>query len=173
MSKKKSQSINVVLLISLCVAITVIVVLSVFLIGKSGNSSPDSGGVTQSADDFNDENKTYGIDTPYCTVQYPEKWKQYLKNTESEENGVFRQTYYCVLNNKETELFSIYFGAVENTTVIGNIIHDGSRIPFSVSSAELMPNSGFSEEEKDIIKGMDYAVNTIIESVIALPNYVG
>ena len=181
---KKKQNINFILTIAVIVCVTVIIGMVILMcipdddratvdtdtVSTTGLIEGNTGVITDSNDNTN---KTFGIETPYCTIQYPMKWKQYLNYTDSEENGVFKQTYYCVLNDKNFEMFSIYFGETEGTTEIGKIMHDGEVIPFSVSSTSAITDSEFTEEEKEIILSMDFAINTIIESVIASENYIG
>ena len=174
MSKKKNQSLNFILLILLCITIMVIVVLLIFLI-RDNNSSSNPEQINQGTNiltgDYEESVETFGIKTPYCTVQYPKEWKQYLEYNESTENGVFKQTYYCVLAGNKIEMFSIFFGEDYHGTQIGFLSVEGNVVKFSVDSTEYALDYTLSDEEKNIYDGMCYGINHIIDSVVNLKNF--
>ena len=111
--------------------------------------------------------------TPYCTLNYPAKWKDMVKYAEKEENGVYTGTFYCLIKDQEIAMFDVYFGAPETGTLIGYVLKDGKSVPFNVKSSDFAPNDSWTEDERMIYFGMTNGINTVIESVTNSVNYIG
>lgn len=107
---------------------------------------------------------TLSVKTPYCTLRFPVRWKDYLvtEQTENEETGVYSVLFYGKVADKEKcLLFSILFGGDEGDQ-LGVIVTDsGEYITVNVLVEELNLD-GWNEEDTQIICTMQEAVNELI-----------
>ncbi len=104
------------------------------------------------------------VKTPYCTLQFPVRWKDYLvtEQLENEETGVYRVFFYGDLPGREKcLLFTILFGGDEGEQM-GVIVNDsGEYVTVNVLLEELVLD-GWSQEDSEIICTMQEALNDLI-----------
>lgn len=165
---KKKQNINIILVTALIICITIIVGIVVIWMLPEKN---DTNAVSEAFDDQG--NPVIKIETPYCTLSYPAKWSDNLRHEGKTENGIYTHTFYGIIKEKEFKLFDVHFGAKDKGSFICYVINDGEAVPFNVVSYNVFENAEFNEAETMILSAMLDAVNTVIDSVIASPNYIG
>lgn len=99
--------------------------------------------------------------TPYCTLQYPATWKEYVLVEQMEED-VHKVMFYGQLEGREKKLiFSIIFGGDEGEQ-LGIVTNDQDEtVPVNVLMEELIL-TGWSDEDAATIYAMQEAVNQLI-----------
>lgn len=105
------------------------------------------------------------IETPYCTLEYPSRWEEYLSYEEQKDKETYVLVFYCNMGEKKIELFSVYFGNPNEGDLLGYIMKDGTKRAFSVKAAALTDESAWTEEEADIIYAMGESINDVVASV--------
>lgn len=104
------------------------------------------------------------IKTPYCTLRYPVRWKDYLvtEQTENQETGVYSVAFYCQVESKEKcLLFTVLFGGDEGDQ-LGAIVQDGGEF-VTVNLLVAKPDlTGWPEEDTQILYSMQEAINDLI-----------
>lgn len=111
------------------------------------------------------------IETPYCTLKYPTEYYEYLKLVENDENGVFFQTYYCIFNGMETELFTVSFGDKDAEMCLGYLNNVGEQILVGISFNNLARDESWSDEEYFTVCAMQEAVNDVILSITSCQTF--
>ncbi len=164
MSKLKILDTVLLAVIAACM-IAILVVLVLWPKGATSNQSDSIDG--------SETVEMMKIKTPYCTLNYPAKWKELVKYKESTEGETYTGTFYCQMKDQELELFNVHFGAPDTGTLIGSILKDGKTIPFSVASSSFEPGEGWTEDERMLYFAMANGINDVIESVTGDPNYLG
>ena len=112
------------------------------------------------------------IDTPYCILKYPKEYFEYLYIEEIVENEVFSQKYYFEASNNKIELFTLYFNNKKIGYAIGSIKVGQDIIPFNIELSDYERDSLITDEEFDMVRNMQEAVNDIIQSFKENENYV-
>ena len=108
--------------------------------------------------------KYVDYDTPFCTIQFPANWEQYLE-LETVDEEIYRVLFYGKLEGKEKQLlFSIYFGGDEGDQLGAVLTDAGQYVPVSVEFAEL-DLSGWAEEDATILYSMQETANQVIEKL--------
>lgn len=104
------------------------------------------------------------IETPYCTLQYPEKWRDYLSVSQSEDVPLVIS--YCAqLEGKDQQLFDIGFDS-EIGDHIGSIqIENGESVDVYIVIHPVDLDESWNGEEKDIIISMQEDLNHIIQAL--------
>lgn len=128
-------------------------------ISQSGGQS----GPVETAPESSIVNMTL-IKTPYCTLHYPVRWKDYLvtEQTENEDTGVYSVAFYGKVEGSEKcLLFTIAFGGDEGDQ-LGAIVRDsGEFVTVNLLMAD--PDlTGWPEENIQILYSMQEAVNELI-----------
>ena len=105
------------------------------------------------------------IDTPFCVLQYPNTWEEYLQLEALDEEGVHKILFYGKLEGREKQLlFAIYFGGDEGDQ-LGVIKTDsGENVTVNIEFAELNLD-GWSDNEVTILYAMQEAANLMIEEI--------
>ena len=106
------------------------------------------------------------IDTPYCTMQYPSEWIDYLKIEEPEVSEGYTAVFLCEMNGKKAELFTVRFGATDGKDVVGTI--NKSDVPVQVAvTAAALDQSAWTKEEWKTVSAMQKAKDKVVESVLS------
>lgn len=165
-NNKNKINLNIALV---CVAIVLLLVTIILLVsfpdketGSGSNTNPEATVVP-----VEDKIELTDIETPYGILKFPSERYSYLKITETNENGVFSQTYYCVKDNLEMKLYTVYFGETEQGESFGYINKDNENIPFRILFYDVKKPEGWTEDQYYIAKVMLEDVNFIIESAQA------
>ena len=127
----------------------------------SDTSSNEEGKPTPNYMD--DASQTYDISTEYCTLQYPEKWKDKVETNVS-EGEVYTVAFSATVNDETYSLFDICFGG-EQGYAIGEINVNAQTIPVSVVTYELAFSDGMEQETQMDLLAMQEDVNTVIQSL--------
>lgn len=102
--------------------------------------------------------KSIQIETPYGKLSYPEKYSEQFSFEQSEENGIYKVSFYGEVAGKGKRLlFDIVFGETEDYK-IGSINGTDVRVASYDIDVE-----GFSEEEREQIYGMQEAIDYVLE----------
>lgn len=110
---------------------------------------------------------TLTVQTPYCTLHYPVRWKDYLvtEQIENEETGVYRVLFYAKVGDREKcLLFTILFGGDEGDQLGVVLDEAGDYITVNVQFEELKLD-GWQGEDVQILSAMQEAVNELIEKL--------
>lgn len=104
------------------------------------------------------------IKTPYCTLKFPEEWKDYLK-VEHIDSDVYTVKFYADLDNRKPVLmFSIIFGG-DDGEQLGAVKSTNGEIVSVNLVFESLDNVNYSEKEMKIIREMQDGVNTLIDQI--------
>lgn len=109
----------------------------------------------------------YSIRTPYCTLQYPVAWKDYLvtEQMEADTDGVYRVAFYGkVASHEQCLLFTLLFGGDEGNQ-LGAIMGDDDRFVTVNIQMEELDLSGWPEEDAQILYSMQESVNELISQL--------
>lgn len=103
------------------------------------------------------------IQTPYCTLRYPVRWKDYLvtEQRSNEETGVYSVHFYGEIAGEKYLLFSILFGGDEGEQLGVVPENDKGYITVNVLLAELKMD-GWRDEDVQLLCAMQEAVNDLI-----------
>ena len=111
------------------------------------------------------------IDTPYGTVEYPVVWKDRLVLKENTDGEIYSMSFFCNLNECETEMFRLIFNDAEIGDHIGNLTIDEKTIPVNVLFYESSFDDSWTEEDRTVYYAMAEGINTVISSVICWPEF--
>lgn len=114
--------------------------------------------------------KTYDIDTDYCTLKYPEKWKGQV-DTKIDKEDVYTVKFSSMVDSKEYALFDVCFGG-RTGTVVGKINVKGQEVPVSIVTYELNFSDDISQETKLNVLAMQEDVNVIIQNLEQYKGFV-
>ena len=115
---------------------------------------------------YTTDETVFAIETPYCDLYYPTKWKDKL-GTEVIENGdSYSVKFYTTIDGEEISLFDMNFG--EEGVPLGTLTNDGEEIPVNIINYDT-DFSGYTEEEQSDLVEMVEAINVVISKL--LENY--
>lgn len=102
------------------------------------------------------------VETPYCVLQYPAVWAEWLHVEEAEIDGVYRVDYFCSLEGHENLLmFSVLLGGDEGEQ-LGIVTNtDGITVPVNLL-INAPSEDGLNEDEITTLYAMQEAVNQLI-----------
>lgn len=129
-----------------------------FMTGCSGKASN-----AEKASMNEEQVKTFGIETVYGKLMYPEQWKDRLRVEQQEESILFWGT---VEGKEEKLLFTLEFGKSE-----GYLLGTLNDVDIYIVDAETEFDSDWTEEEKDQILTMQEDVNVILGGLMEMDNF--
>lgn len=155
---KKNNKVLYTILILCLIIIGILVGVKLF----QGNNTPTlSGSAT---------GETISIETPYCTLEYPAETADMLKYVDVNENGNYSKMFYGIINDKEYELFTVSFCEKEGAVIIGYIMHEDTKYPVFVRSAEI--DNTLDDTTKNTLYMMQEGINNVIQSITSNENYL-
>lgn len=157
-TKKHNKILKIMLV--LCLVI-ILVLMSIILLNDKDTSNLENPATAS---------EMITIETPYCNLEYPSQTADLLKCVDKEENGTYSKVFYGCVDGQEIELFEISFGVKENAVLIGYIMHDGTKCPVFVRSAEI--DSNFDTDSQNTIYMMQEGINDVIQSITSNENYL-
>ena len=165
-TNKKTSKTTVVLIIIIVILALALAAFAIqaLLSSSSASDAEDSTGAAV-------ENPTVGINTPYCTLEYPQRWKDSMSVKESEANGVLAETFYAVISGKEYALYTVYFGDTLVGDLYGYLPYEDTNVAVHIECHKLAESAGLSEEEAMQFYEMIEGVNEIALSISAAPGY--
>lgn len=105
------------------------------------------------------------IDTPFCTLYYPARWKNYLRvdQEEAQARGVYMVRFYGKIDGcEDVLLFSLYFGGDEGEQLGAVMSEANTPVPVNLLMDGLILES-MSNEDAEILYSMQEACNQLIE----------
>ena len=168
-TKETSKSSKIVWIITAVLALMAIVVLLIiFLPPKSNDEIPD----TQSMDSKDTEAPAVALKTPYSVLKYPERWKDKIAVYESTLDGVLSETFCAVIEGKEYDLYTVYFGNSSRGNLFGYVPHDNSNIPVYIECYNIEDKSVMSENGLLLYYSMMESVNEVSRSISSTRGYI-
>lgn len=183
--KLKTTCIMLIALVCVCVAI-IVCLLVMWPKSESGNNTSEPVIDTEVMEDKEITDQTQPavssvtdtdtvemleIETKYCILKYPAVWGDYLEVEENEENGVLTEIFYCCIDDKSVELFSVYFNAPETGNLIGYLTEGDNKVPCNVEFSDFVPEETWTEDEQNIYYGMGEGINEVMQSVMENEKY--
>lgn len=106
------------------------------------------------------------INTPYCDLYYPGQWKDSIRVEKTElEYGCYI-TVVGIVNNKEAELFTVYFAeAGENSFPVGVLTVDGVAIDVNLEMPELHNDGSWDDLETDQFYSLQEKANYLLDNL--------
>lgn len=104
------------------------------------------------------------IETPYCPLYYPARWKQYL-DVRVSEGSSYRMDFYGVLNDHEQLLFTLDFGGTEGIHAASLPDSSGNLVELRVIINEFMPDSTWTAADTRIIYAMQEELNYVLNKL--------
>lgn len=125
----------------------------------------------ESAELYSEDVKAFKIETPYCDLLYPEKWKNIVETEIVSVDGVEEVQFWAKLEGKDkVHLFDIIFGGESNE--VGTLeIEDGEAVTVNVVSYEFEEDDSWTEDEKEIIYSLLEDINYILLQLEELDEY--
>ena len=121
-------------------------------------TEPTTGGNKEDVQDPN-------IKTPYCTLHYPEEWKNFLR-VEISEGKTYDVAFYSDLDSgKSQKLFTIRFGGSEEDAYAMLKMSGGKSVPVQVEIVTFKPDNTWSEQEINIVFTMQEALNDVLSGM--------
>lgn len=113
------------------------------------------------------------VETPYCTLKYPNKWPDKVKYSTGNNDGVYCVSFNCTLDNgTEHKMIDVFFGDSTVGSRIGRVLYNDQIVDFYVLTYDMPNVDTASVEAYEKYYEMLDGVNDIIESVMASPEYV-
>lgn len=116
-------------------------------------------------------NEDLCIDTPYCNLHYPEKWKDNLEIEKKSEHDLYSVIFYGICGDQKEKLFTVNFGEID-CIEIGSIISDKNidvRVGFEFS--DFIPDDSWLKSDTETICAMQEDVNYTIEKIKCEENF--
>lgn len=163
--KPIKKPINAILLIIIVIFATALIAFMVIaFLPKSGEeNSGDPGKVTDIS--------TIEFQTPYCTLRYPEQWKDQVTVKKSAVDGGLTVTYCAVIAAKQYELFTVCFGESSKGELFGYLPGDGNIIPVYIECHKITEDAGLTEGEQALFYSMMEGVNEVSRSISSTAGY--
>lgn len=102
------------------------------------------------------------IETPYCTLYYPEQWADNLRTEITGEEFDMAVGFYGTVAQEEYLLFTLYFGGAEGFPAGVLEIQDGVMLDVTLDIADLEMNDSWNQEETERICAMQEAMNDVL-----------
>lgn len=105
------------------------------------------------------------IETPYCLLQYPAIWADWLHTEQAEHEDVYRVEFYCSLEGYEQLLmFTVLFGGDEGEQLGVVTNTEGITVPVNILM-NAPSKEGLQDEELEILYSMQEALNYLIQQL--------
>lgn len=105
---------------------------------------------------------TIKIETPYCSLYYPEQLKSSLK-VEVSEDDIYTVNFIGEINGNTAKLFCVYFGNIEGLEIGKIDIGNGNEVSVGVEFYTLEETIEWSQSDKDFAYSMRNAGNELVE----------
>lgn len=148
---------------------TVIIILLAIVVIQVANISSSLKNDSVSVND----NAAKTVSTPYGELDFPQQYYDDVKIEESNENGVFSQTFYATITEEPVELYTVYFGQTDTGFDAGYILTDnGEKVPVRLHLTDFESEEKFTEDEEYNLLVLQETVNELLKSIKSLENYV-
>lgn len=112
----------------------------------------------------------FEIETKYCSLYYPEKWKNHVDIRYSETAGYKVEFYGSIEGKEEMHLFDVCFNS-DDGTLLGYFDRK-EVVNISVDVMEISFGADWTQKEMDQIYSMQEDVNFVIEKLELEEDYV-
>ena len=156
------------------VLLTVAMMLSICSCNQKKQPAPSETGeldITAETEEYNPEFyqtdvETTNIETPYCTVSYPEEWAGKVDVTTTEEGENFRVIFTALYSEVNVPLYDIVFGSCESGFKLGDLPYDGGSIEvfcddYTAEGADMVPTE-FSEDYAVMCEDLNVIVSNLV-----------
>ena len=155
-----------------------IFIISLFLVGCAKivnendlNLEVDNNTVDQSNEFYKSNEQTFEIETEYCSLYYPSKWKESII-IEINKTDYYSVEFSTSLNNENIKLFSIIFNEENRGNKLGVLSYENLSVPVSyIDYSDNFPD-GLSNEENDQLSIMYEDINVVISNLVYVNNMV-
>lgn len=111
------------------------------------------------------ENSAVNLQTKFGILEFPREYAENLKHTEVEETGTVIEIFSMISDEKEYELFRIYFGEVSNGSIVGYIHSESDILPVSVVLDDSRMIEFANEESVTQYYSMMEGLNVVLSSL--------
>lgn len=162
--EKNLKKKNIVLIIMFCmilaVAVTIIAVIDINSKNEDERKK-ETESIVPHLEERIDSVEAYAIETKYCNLYYPAKWKEQLA-VEIFEGDIYTVKFYGKIEGKGKQpIFDITFNAQEGFD-IGHLKVKDDKVSISVVLAELEIGQDWSDDEVETLCVMQEEVNYLI-----------
>ena len=113
----------------------------------------------------------FEIETPYCMLYYPEKWKEQVR-IEKVGGDVFKVEFYGQVEGKEEQhLFDLLLGGTEGYTLGYLATKDENKVAINIISYSLELGEDWQNAEVNTIYAMQEDVNYTIDKLEELDEF--
>lgn len=148
---------NKKIVVAIVLAVIVVLLGGVLLMGISNDKDKEIPFYTT-------DEEVFLIETPYCDLSYPAKWKEELKTEEIENGNSYTIKFHAAVDGQNITLFDVCFNGEEGTPV-GTFKENGETVQVNIVNYE--PDfSMYSEEQQNKLYEMVDAVNVVISKLI-------
>ena len=146
-----------------------IVLLCVLLLSACGSAGtmPEETGSAATGGTKVDETEIL-IDTPYCTLHYPNRYEEYLVLENGDKNSV---EFWGRIGAVEELVFIVYFDD-NGEYQVGSLDVDGSPIPVSIHFGELDVEESAGKANAEIFWTMAEDANYLADAIRQEPNFI-
>ncbi len=158
------------------VALCAVLLLAGVSLWAPEEDDQEYGGTTESVAEDNITNEfvdpqTFVIDTPYCQLQYPLKWRNYVRVEINEDDNYTVCFYGKAGNAPECHLFDVVFG--ESTAYrVGSVEVEQSMLTVGVEIYDIADEDEMTAEERLDLLSMCEDVNTVIRGLENCDNFI-
>ena len=170
MTKRK---LNVKQIIIIAGIFLLVVVLLAAVLKMEGNIKPTEEEIILPEETALESGEMLGIDTPYCTLNYPAVWSEYLDCEGKKNRDTSTQTFTCTAGGEDVDLFCVYFNDTERGSYIGDLMQGSQAISVSVEGLDFEDEESWSNEKRIIVYSMMEAINVVIDSIMENEAYCG
>ena len=158
-----------ILLILIAVLVVLLIAAIITLIGMGQQEKPyqpgSSTGEGSSSKPSSDATEDVILATPYGALVYPGQWAEYLE-TEVNDGEDYGITFFAELERGKTQpLFMLEFGEPKSPAVGQLTTQDGITVGVYVTIYDLDPDESWTDQEKNIVTGMQEALNDVLASL--------
>lgn len=113
----------------------------------------------------NGENGDITVSTYYATLQYPGKWKNYLRTAIANESGCKISFYGTVPGYAEVHLFDIVINGTSDIPAGTLATAEGTEVPVGLNIPDIATDGNMTDDEIGILYGMQEDINYILQKL--------
>ena len=151
---------NLKLLLGLLVLVLALMTVLVVGCGDNKNNNENTGDIPF----YSTDEEVFTIETPYCNLQYPTKWKDKIDVAGVEHDDGYMVSFSTSIEGQIISLFDIAF-EVEKGDLIGKLNSKEETIEVYIVNYDI-DSSSYSEDQKMEIGGMNNDINVIISKLL-------
>lgn len=118
---------------------------------------------------YTTEEETYAIETPYCNLYYPLKWKEQIEIETVDKDNSYYVKLYAIIDDDKISLFDICFNCEEGS-MLGILTENETAVTINIVNYE-NDLSMYTEKEQNMVYDMIEAINVLIAKLIEYDNF--